>query len=201
MQIGVPKGLSVWEKVVPFNVERIFYPNFKYYLSCSIRSTERLASVEKLMMFVTRGTCGPLYGWETRGCEVMGGAYGGGEAETWERTTEEEHRGSGNCNGMSKIETARWILAAVCFFPAAFLIVINWMIFWHNRKSRRDNTDKFVSWIPLLGGLFGGLAFWLVPVAVVQRFWCFPFILDYGCVIGLTETALYWLKYPGGSNE
>jgi hypothetical protein len=102
---------------------------------------------------------------------------------------------------MTKVETAKWILAAVCFVPAAFFIVMNWLIFRHNLKSRRSNLDSFSSWVPLLGGLLGALSFWLAPVPEMRRFWWVPFVIDYGCVIGLTETAIYWSKYNRQGNE
>lgn len=96
---------------------------------------------------------------------------------------------------MNKIENARWILAMICFVPAAFLIVMNWHIFWHNMQSRRKNVDSFSSWVPLIDGLLGALCLGLVPVPEVRRFWWVPIVIDYGCVVGLTETAIYWSKY------
>lgn len=94
---------------------------------------------------------------------------------------------------MSKVETARWILAVVCFVPAAFFIIMNWVIFRFNWKNR--GTGQSSSWVPVLGGLLGSLSIWLVPLAQVKPFWWIPFVIDYGCLIGLTHTAIYWAQY------
>jgi len=102
---------------------------------------------------------------------------------------------------MTKAEAAKWILAAVCFVPAAFFIVINWVIFRHNLESRRTKASSFSSWVPLLGGLLGALSLWLVPVPEIKQFWWVPLVTDYGCVIGLAETAIYWSKHNKQGNE
>jgi UDP-N-acetylmuramyl pentapeptide phosphotransferase/UDP-N-acetylglucosamine-1-phosphate transferase len=102
---------------------------------------------------------------------------------------------------MSKVELVRWILATVIFVPAFSLIATNWAIFGHNFRCRRNQTDSYSSWIPLVGGVLGVLAFSVAPVPDINRFSWIPLVVDYGCLIGLLEAAFYWSKYSKKRNE
>jgi hypothetical protein len=57
--------------------------------------------------------------------------------------------------------------------------------------------------VPLVGGILGGVGFFLAPYATLRHFWWLPSILDYGSVpslvslsVALVRKQLQRMKHP-----
>ena len=80
-------------------------------------------------------------------------------------------------NALNSPDLVRYVLAAVL---GLFFIAMAGANIWMKVRSYR--TGKFISVIPLLGGLAGLLAMLIVPIDL--RRWCWlPLVLDPGCLI------------------
>ena len=86
---------------------------------------------------------------------------------------------------MDGVEIARWVAAAVLFAGSSVVIVGNGWILVSGLLLRRETR----SWIPLLGGILGALAFLMAPNDKIRSLWWLPFVLDFGSVPGLACTA------------
>ncbi|MCA8915905.1 MAG: hypothetical protein KDB90_10880 [Planctomycetes bacterium] len=53
--------------------------------------------------------------------------------------------------------------------------------------------QKAPSWIPLIGGVAGAIAFIVVPIGGLWMWAWIPLLLDWGSIPGLMHTALFWL--------
>ena len=91
---------------------------------------------------------------------------------------------------MNIINIVKWILVVVllsCFF---WIAIMNGTIFWQSHIKKEQTS----SWIPLIGGLFGLCALIIMPVENVI-YWCWlPLLLDWGCLPGITETIIWFIK-------
>ena len=88
------------------------------------------------------------------------------------------------------MEVLRWILG--CILCCAFLWVaaLNWCVFW----QRHVRGAEAPSWIPLLAGLFGVAATFLLPVSLTN-FWWVPLIVDWGSAPGIIYTICWHVSH------
>lgn len=82
-----------------------------------------------------------------------------------------------------------WILGLLLLAVFAWLSALNASVFW-KQTIRKVRTP---SWIPLIGGLVGALAFRILPVPFLNAFWWLPLLLDTGCLPGLLYTLIWHL--------
>jgi hypothetical protein len=84
---------------------------------------------------------------------------------------------------------ARYVFAAVLGLVFVVLTSANLAM-----KVRSRRTGKFISVIPLLGGLSGCLALLIVPLDLWR--WCWlPLVLDPGCLILILAVPYMVLSY------
>jgi hypothetical protein len=91
------------------------------------------------------------------------------------------------------------VLSAVCLI----ITILNWSIIVTYLKDRRSNPDaRASSWIPLIGGVAGSVAFAISPVldgGLRPYFWV-PLLTDWGCLPGFIHAAVFILlmrRRPG----
>ena len=90
----------------------------------------------------------------------------------------------------------RWALGVLLLLGAVWLIALNdWIVVQRLVLKRK----RLPSWLPLIGGCLGMLAFLILPVAVARQYWRAPLLVDWGCIPGLLYTAvvLLWMKFRG----
>lgn len=91
--------------------------------------------------------------------------------------------------------SACWILAALCLTAFAWIAIYNWVC-----VINALFFGKYSSWGPFVGGGIGCAGFLLAPNEALNQLWWLPFLLDWGCLPGLTHTLLYfavahiWIK-------
>ena len=96
----------------------------------------------------------------------------------------------------------RMIGAVILGILFVWVFVMNWWIIVHCMR-----TKKHISWVPLLGGLFGVAALLIVPIDGARTFWWLPLIVDFGSAPGLGLTAIFLVRYwttgklPGKQNQ
>jgi hypothetical protein len=79
------------------------------------------------------------------------------------------------------------VFSLLALIAAGWLIFGNWssiVLFLLKRKHS--------SWIPIIGGGVGCLGCLLSPYAVLNKLWWVPLLLDWGCVPGLSFSAIYF---------
>ena len=81
--------------------------------------------------------------------------------------------------------TLRWALGAVLALVFLFVAVGN---AWTAMRFLIER--KHSSAVPLIGGLCGVAACYLLPVPVVREWWWLPLLLDYGSVPVFTVSAI-----------
>ena len=81
---------------------------------------------------------------------------------------------------------AMTIILLVLFIVGLWLISLNWICFFHIFIKK----DRSPSWIPVLPGLLIFLSIYLLPDNSVRHLAWFSFIVDWGCIPGITH-ALY----------
>lgn len=52
--------------------------------------------------------------------------------------------------------------------------------------------QKYSSWIPLVGGIAGMIGCLIFPHGHLRSYWWLPLILDYGCMVGMTHTLVFY---------
>ncbi len=76
------------------------------------------------------------------------------------------------------IVVLRWLVSVILIGLSACIIVANlWIAFGGLFRKR----DKFVSYVPLVGGLMGAAGLLLVPLESSVDFWWIPLVVDWGC--------------------
>lgn len=76
----------------------------------------------------------------------------------------------------------RWAFGVLLLAFAAWIIILNWRIFWKARVRREQPAP---SWIPVLGGLSAAVGLLTLPLASLSMLWWLPFLLDWGSIPGL----------------
>lgn len=66
---------------------------------------------------------------------------------------------------------------------------VNWINGWR-LHVRRENCH----WFPLIGGVLGALAVFVLPVPTLRGYWWLPFVIDWGCAPGLMLAAIWYLR-------
>jgi len=82
-----------------------------------------------------------------------------------------------------------WGATVVMFVLFIFLATVNGSVPWFYFVEHKEPP----SWVPLLGGIFGAIALFIVPVPGAKHWWLLPFFLDYGSIPGLTHTLISYL--------
>ncbi len=85
----------------------------------------------------------------------------------------------------------RWIIGSILIILSLGLIGLNSVVFW-KRYIKREHTS---SWIPLIGGVFGSLAFAILPLIPLHKWWWLPLILDWGSLPGIVVAILWNIWY------
>ncbi len=82
----------------------------------------------------------------------------------------------------------RWLISLLLLFLGGWITLANWII---------PARPKGGSLIPVLGGLFGAVAFATIPIIALNSFWWLPLIVDLGCLPLLVMTGSYlaWQAY------
>lgn len=78
----------------------------------------------------------------------------------------------------------RWGSAVLILGLGVYVIVLNGCIVFNNISGK-----KFVSWVPLLGGLLAAIGLGALPVEGASRWAWVPFVIDYGCLPALIHHA------------
>lgn len=73
-------------------------------------------------------------------------------------------------------------------FLGLWIILTNWRIFWVNIRKNRHS-----SWIPILGGLFLGISFFLIPNNSFRWLFWIAFIIDWGSLPGTVYTIIWYV--------
>lgn len=83
----------------------------------------------------------------------------------------------------------QWILSIL--FGSVFFWVgsLNAIVFWKG-VVLRQRTPSF---IPLLAGVCGTIALFIVPLRGVNRWWWIPLLLDWGSLPGILVGFVYYL--------
>lgn len=82
-----------------------------------------------------------------------------------------------------------WILFVMCSTISLWISFLNWRVFW---KIHIQGV-KAPSWIPLMGGLFGGIAMWILPSGDIRSWAWIPLLLDWGSLPGIGHSLLFHL--------
>jgi hypothetical protein len=70
----------------------------------------------------------------------------------------------------------------------AYFIVFNWRCIFICLIRRR-----YISMIPLIGGVVACIACYLSPLPWLNEYWWMPLLLDYGCIPGMIHFGVYHL--------
>lgn len=81
----------------------------------------------------------------------------------------------------------RWIIGSLLLLSSLHIISLNGLVFWRSWIKREETP----SWIPIVGGVLGAIALVILPVPNLHRWWCLPFLIDYGSILGIGYT-LFW---------
>jgi hypothetical protein len=84
------------------------------------------------------------------------------------------------------VDIVRWILSLPMLTLSAWLIFLNWTVFWRSHVQRIETP----SWIPFMGGVAGGVGVLLMPIDS-SYFWLVPFLLDWGSIPGITYSIFF----------
>jgi hypothetical protein len=90
----------------------------------------------------------------------------------------------------------RWGLASLCLLIFGILALLN---AWTVIEYRLNN--KHVSAVPLVGGIFGMIGLFILPVGSSETYWWLPLLLDYGSVPMWTYFFLHHLRKPKEPKE
>lgn len=82
-----------------------------------------------------------------------------------------------------------WPVGLVFLSLFLFVATANWMIVWAAIFRKKHS-----SWVPLVGGLFGSAAFWLLPIARLHSYRSLPLLPDYGSLPGLLSCLVFDLS-------
>jgi len=77
-----------------------------------------------------------------------------------------------------------WLIFIILNIGFLFLTCINGYIFWKGYVKKQNAG----SWIPLIGGTFGVIAFLISPISGLQKYWWLPLIIDMGSLPGMLQT-------------
>ncbi|HTE19413.1 MAG TPA: hypothetical protein VK689_13650 [Armatimonadota bacterium] len=81
----------------------------------------------------------------------------------------------------------RWGTGLLLLLLGLWISVLNAAVFWQTYVLRKHSP----SWIPLLGGGMAALALAILPVPQANQWWWLPFLLDWGSLPGLLDTAIW----------
>lgn len=71
-----------------------------------------------------------------------------------------------------------WTISSLLIALSIYLVVMNGMVFLNNYVFKK----KWVSAIPIIGGISGAVGLTLVPIHDIWRFAFIPLIIDWGCL-------------------
>ena len=93
---------------------------------------------------------------------------------------------------MSPRETIiAWVVGSVLLLLSVWLCVFNATVFWKLFVRKVEAP----SWIPLLGGVLGGIGLGTVPIELAHKLCWLPLILDWGSVPGIFHTIVTHMIY------
>lgn len=83
------------------------------------------------------------------------------------------------------------LIVIVIFGVSSILMALsNWVIFFRGYILRKHTQ----SWNPLLAGLLGAIAIFLIPIKEVSSWWWLPFFLDWGSIPGIGHAVFWHIK-------
>lgn len=82
-----------------------------------------------------------------------------------------------------------WIVGTLFFVLFLWVAGLNASVLWIHYVQHKRTP----SWIPLLGGIFGVLAVFAVPIPGIRQWWWLPLLLDFGSIPGFIQTFIYYL--------
>lgn len=88
------------------------------------------------------------------------------------------------------MEILRWAVSIILLVASAWLIILNASVLWKGAVLK----EKTPSWIPLVGGIFGAIGLLALPVAVANRLWFVPLLVDWGSAPGMLFTLACILR-------
>jgi len=83
----------------------------------------------------------------------------------------------------------QWLIGCALLAIFFWLAYLNFGVFWKRHVLKKRAS----SWIPLLGGCFGVIAFFTIPIAALHDLWWIPLFLDWGSLPGITYSILFHL--------
>jgi len=84
----------------------------------------------------------------------------------------------------------KWVLGGALFSVSLWITLLNGLVFWNGLIRKKETS----SWIPLLGGLSGTFALFVIPNLGLCYLWWVPLLLDWGCMPGFTYQLLLSLR-------
>ena len=87
------------------------------------------------------------------------------------------------------MDISDWIIGIVLLILFLLFATVNATVFWKGVVK----GEKVGSGVPLVGGIFGTIAFVNLPVPFLNQYAWLPLILDVGCVPGLIVFVYVWL--------
>lgn len=84
----------------------------------------------------------------------------------------------------------RWGAGSVLLAAFVWLAVMNAIVFVKRHVLKR----KAPSWIPLLGGIFGVGACYVLPIGDFRWWWFMPLVVDWGSLPGIVDSLAFHLR-------
>ena len=91
------------------------------------------------------------------------------------------------CNDLRAMIVARWLAGGALIALAAWIIALNWVVFWRIHIQKR----KAPSWIPLVGGVLGVAGLLVLPSGNKSYYAWMLLLVDYGSIPGIAY-SLTW---------
>ena len=92
--------------------------------------------------------------------------------------------------GCDAVYGVRLILGGFLGALSLWIIALNWSAIVKEYVLKRPTG----SWIPLVGGVAGVAAIFVLPVAEIHRYWVIPLFADWGSIPGLVHTLLFYAR-------
>lgn len=86
------------------------------------------------------------------------------------------------------MHVARLILGGLLGVLSCWIIALNWSAFAKRYVLRRQTG----SWIPLIGGVAGAAAIWVLPMDEIHKYWLLPLFVDWGSIPGFVHALLFY---------
>lgn len=97
---------------------------------------------------------------------------------------------SGTCKRLfCENETSKWIISIGTLLLGAWVIILNWLMFYQNFIIRK----KYSSFVPLVGGIFMLIGLYNIPVQSVSKWYWLPLFIDFGSIPLLAWTLVSFI--------